>query len=341
MSKLLTIVVPCYHSEAYMEKCIESLLPGGERVEILIVNDGSFKDRTGEIADSLAERYPDIIRVIHQENKGHGGALNTGITAARGHFIKVVDSDDWLDREAYMAVLDRLQASLDEGQVLDLLISNYVYEKVDANHKLTMRYRMVFPHNRYFTWSDTRRMPVGQYLMMHSLTYRTELLRDCGLVMPQHVFYVDNLYAYVPLPFVRTMYYLDVDLYRYFIGRPDQSVHEKNIIAHIDQQVMVNKMMVEARDLTTLTDRKLQSYMYHYLSILTVISSTFLLMQDEPDSRARMHALWQYIKDRNPAMYQHLYRRSLMGLTIRLRGKVGRFLMLRMYRMARRIYGFN
>ena len=65
--KILSIAVPCYNSEAYMEKCIDSLLVGGEEVEILIVDDGS-KDGTTEIADRYQEKYPTIVKAIHQEN---------------------------------------------------------------------------------------------------------------------------------------------------------------------------------------------------------------------------------------------------------------------------------
>ena len=132
--KLLTIAIPCYNSESYMEKCIESLLPGGSRVEILLVDDGS-KDRTAEIADSYAARYPGIVRAIHQENKGHGGAVNTGIANADGFYFKVVDSDDWVDRDAYLTILDTLENLAREGQGVDMMISNFVYDKVGASHK--------------------------------------------------------------------------------------------------------------------------------------------------------------------------------------------------------------
>ena len=96
--KLLSIAIPCYNSEAYMEKCIESLLKGGEEVEILVVNDGS-SDRTAEITDAYAEKYPTIIKAIHQENGGHGEAVNAGIRNATGLYFKVVDSDDWVNEE--------------------------------------------------------------------------------------------------------------------------------------------------------------------------------------------------------------------------------------------------
>ena len=93
--KILTVAIPCYNSEAYMEKCIRSILPVGKNVEILIIDDGSAKDRTPEIADRYAARYPDIVRAIHQENGGHGEAVNAGLRNASGIYYKVVDSDDW------------------------------------------------------------------------------------------------------------------------------------------------------------------------------------------------------------------------------------------------------
>ena len=82
--KLLSIAIPCYNSEGYMRNCIESLLIGGEDVEILVVDDGSTKDRTAEIADEYAAKYPAIVKAIHKENGGHGSAVNTGIDNATG-----------------------------------------------------------------------------------------------------------------------------------------------------------------------------------------------------------------------------------------------------------------
>ena len=105
--KLLSIAIPSYNSENYMRNCIESLLPGGEEVEIIIVNDGS-KDGTAAIADEYAEKYPTIVKAIHQENGGHGEAVNAGLRAATGLYYKVVDSDDWVNEEAYLKILKKL-----------------------------------------------------------------------------------------------------------------------------------------------------------------------------------------------------------------------------------------
>ena len=145
--KYLTVTIPCYNSENYMEKCIESVLVGGEDVEILIVDDGST-DKTAEIADRYAEKYPTIIRAIHKENGGHGDAVNCGMKNATGAYFKVVDSDDWLDEEAFKKILKKLKKVVDEKHELDMILSNYIYDKVGRKKKKAMRYKRALPANR-------------------------------------------------------------------------------------------------------------------------------------------------------------------------------------------------
>ncbi len=136
--KLLSVAIPCYNSESYMRHCIESLLPGGDEVEILIVDDGSTKDRTAEIADEYERNYPGICRAIHQENGGHGEAVNAGLRNASGIYFKVVDSDDWVDESAYMEILNTLRRFVYGEKTLDMLVSNFVYEKQGSNRKKVM-----------------------------------------------------------------------------------------------------------------------------------------------------------------------------------------------------------
>ena len=150
--KLLSIAIPCYNSENYMRKCIESLLVGGEDVEILIVNDGSTKDRTAEIADEYAAKYPTIVKAIHKENGGHGSAVNAGIANATGLYFKVVDSDDWVKESAYKEILDTLRKLVGGDKVLDMLISNFIYDKVGVEHKKVMKYSSLsMPKDKLFT----------------------------------------------------------------------------------------------------------------------------------------------------------------------------------------------
>ena len=193
--KLLSIAVPCYNSQDYMEKCVNSLLVGGEEVEIIIVDDGSV-DNTAAIADRFVEEYPTIVKAVHQENGGHGQAVNTGLKNATGLFFKVVDSDDWVNEEAYRKILQTLHTLAGGSQTLDMLISNFVYEKEGATRKRVMQYRRCFPKDTMFQWNQMRHMPKGKYILMHSVIYRTQLLRQCGLELPKHTFYVDNLFVF-------------------------------------------------------------------------------------------------------------------------------------------------
>ncbi|NCC44841.1 MAG: glycosyltransferase family 2 protein, partial [Clostridia bacterium] len=260
--KVLSIAVPCYNSQEYMRTCIESLLKGGDDVEILVVDDGS-KDDTLKIAKEYEEKYPGIVKAIHQENKGHGGAVNTGLAHATGLYFKVVDSDDWLNEEAYHKAIDVLKKCIGGPRTLDLLICNYVYEKVGAKHKTVMRYRTALPKDKIFGWDEVGPLGNSHYLLMHSMIYRTELLHTCGLELPEHTFYVDNLVAFVPLSFVNTMYYLDVNLYRYYIGREGQSVSENVMIGRIDQQLLVNKLMIDHIAQQKNLHKNQRNYMLH------------------------------------------------------------------------------
>lgn len=336
--KVLSVVIPCYNSEAYMEKCIESILPGGKEVEILIVDDGST-DRTAEIADAYAAKYPEIIRAIHQPNGGHGAAVNTGLHHATGIYFKVVDSDDWLDFDSYERVRKRLKTLIRLNELPDMLIANYVYEKEGVRHKTVMRQKG-FPKERMFGWKDIRHIFKGHYILMHSVIYRTEILRECGLELPEHTFYVDNIYVYKPLPYVKKMYYMDVDLYRYYIGREDQSVNEQTMIRRIDQQIRVNQIMVHDVNLLAVSDRKCRRYMFNYLEIVTTVTVSMLLISGSEENLKKREELWQYIERTDRTLY-HMLRRSIISNIMNLPGKGGRCIGRLSYRIAQKIVGFN
>lgn len=338
--KLLTVAIPCYNSAEYMSKAIESVLVGGEDVEILIVDDGSTKDETSRIADDYAAKYPTVIRAIHKENGGHGDAVMTGIRNATGTYFKVVDSDDWLDAEAFRRVLGRLKTVNDSGEELDLFLSNYVYDKVGAKHKFVVRYNHALPENVIFGWRDTRHFRVGQYIQMHSIIYRTQLLKDCGLELPRHTFYVDELYAYVPLTRVEKMMYMNENVYHYFIGREDQSVQENIMIGRIDQAIRVHEMMVDSVEIMDITDVHKRKYMLRYLEIITTVCSVLLLKSGTPENRQKKRRLWANIHARQPRVYVILKRRFL-GRFTNLPGRLGRKATLAGYRVSRKIFGFN
>ena len=340
--KVITFVVPCFNSAEYMDHCITSLLTGSSDTEIIIVNDGSTKDSTAEKADDWAARHPGTIRVIHQENKGHGGAVMAGLRAASGVYFKVVDSDDWLDRDALGLLLSKLRHSVSTGSPVDLIVTNYVYEHTNSGTRKIIRYRGAMPQNRVFTWNETRPFGLGQNILMHAATYRTQVLRDSGVDLPEHTFYVDNIFVYVPLPYVQTLYYLPVDLYRYFIGREDQSVNESVQIRRLDQQMRITRIMVDAVKLPEgAGNRKLAAYMANYLGLIVGASSMFALLAGTPEALEQRREMWQHIDAVDKDLKVHLGFRQPLVLGTNLPGVPGRRLSVALYRIAQRMYRFN
>ncbi|WP_251178893.1 glycosyltransferase family 2 protein [Adlercreutzia agrestimuris] len=339
--KTITFAIPCYNSAAYMDKCIESLLAIGDDIEIIIVNDGSTKDNTAEIADSWQERYPDIVRAIHKENGGHGSAVNCGLAHATGTYFKVVDSDDWLDKHAMDEIMVYLREQAKAENPTDLIIANYVYEKVHEGSRTVMHYRNVFPEGREFGWNEVGHFLPSQYLLMHSVIYRTQLLRDMGLELPEHCFYVDNIFVYVPLPHVKTIYYRDVDMYRYFIGREDQSVNEDVMKGRIDQQLRVTRTMINAVELPDgVSEERLERYMENYLSMMLCICSIFLRMIGTDEAEDKREEIWDYLKEHNPRVYRRV-RRSVLNLGTNIPTSFGRFIGITGYHVAQRLFKFN
>ena len=339
-TKLITYAIPCYNSAEYMDACIESILACNrpDDIEIIIVDDGSTKDNTLEKARVWESTNPGVIRAIHQEFGGLGAAVMTGLENARGLYFKVVDSDDWLDNDANMRMLDKL-ASFDEP--IDLMLVNYVYEHTADNTQEVMKYTRMLPVDQLFTWDDCGHFGLTKYILMHSVIYRTQMLRDCGLTLPRHTFYVDNIFVYVPLPECKRIYYMDVDLYRYFIGREDQSVNETVMIGRIDQQLRVTRIMIDSflleRDVKS---SRLRSYMRNYLTMMMVICTVFSMMSDRPDKEQMRADIWKYLREHDYQTYVKI-RRSVMGVGTHLPGKAGDRVLLSAYHIAQKVFKFN
>lgn len=337
--KLLTVTIPCYNSQDYMQHAIDSVLVGGEDVEILLIDDGSTDD-TLTIARQYEKKYPTIVRAIHKENGGHGSAVNTGIENASGIFFKVLDSDDWFDEASFHKVLHLIKYVTDEQIPLDLIISNYVYEKPSLHKRKSINYRSALPVGKFITWDDVKHFNMSQNLLMHSLMYKTHILRDCGLKLPEHTFYVDNIFAFTPLPAVHKMYYLNVDLYRYYIGREDQSVNEAVMTKRIDQQIKITKIMINSHDLLAIENKKLRKYMMQYLSIMMIVSSALLVNEGSAENLAKRDELWAYLKKHDKKLYQ-LITRNMYGFALQFKSSFGKKIIIGGYHLTNKIFGFN
>lgn len=343
MRKVISFGIPCYNSAGDMDRCITSILEGSGYagdIEIIIVDDGS-KDETPAKADEWEARYPGIIRAVHQENGGHGIAVLSGLREARGTYYKVVDSDDWLDGQALSTMLSILRGFVQRDTRVDLFISNYVYEKVHEGKHTAISYHSALPRKKVFTWDQIGRFRPDQNLLMHSLCYRTDVLREANLPLPAHTFYVDNIYAYVPLPLCKSLYYADIDLYRYFIGREGQSVNEATMVKRLDQQFRITRIMMGAYHLfDEVESRRLQNYMMGYFTMMMTICSVFTKLSDDPAMPGKLKDLWAELRTFDERMYRHA-RWGLLGIGTNLPTKVGDKVTIAGYHLASRIFKFN
>lgn len=331
--KLLTVTIPCYNSAAYMANCIESLLAGGDRVEIIVINDGSHDD-TGVIADRYAAAYPGIVRVVHQANGGHGAGINQGLLHATGKYFKVVDSDDVLSCD-FPAFLDQL-SQLD----VDLIVTNYYYVHADGVGDRAIRYANALPVGRCFGWDSVSRFLPHQLLTIHSCTFRTECMRKSGMVLPLHTFYEDNLMVCSVLPYVHTMYYMDINLYRYTIGREGQSVAQETTMRNYRHQLLVAQECFAAVAKANPEDRHLQRHLNHELFMMFGIATMFSRLNDSSEADANLQQMWRNCKSIDPARARRFRHGSSLAL-VNLPGAPGRKLVKTVYRVSHRVIKFN
>lgn len=309
---LVTFLMPCYNSAAFMERGIDSLVAAITKTdcfcEIILVNDGSSDD-TSVIAHRYTETY-DFIMAVDQENANWGGVVNRGLSMTRGTYLKVIDSDDSFDEDALQRVLETLALAMRTGSPPDLLITNYVYDRKTDNTQHTIHYRKLFPTDRIFAWSEVGRPGIGQVLMLHATWFKTEVLRESKLELPTGVSYMDSLFILHPLPYVKTLLYLDVDAYKYLIGREGQSVEIDVVKRRIDQQLLATKLAIDDADYTKLyaDEPKRARLMTGYVECMMSVSTIYLFMINTPEALTKNNDLWAYLKEKNPTLYRYVRR---------------------------------
>lgn len=230
MEKILTITVPSYNVEKFLENTLNSFVD--ERVlndiEVLIVDDGS-KDNTAQIGKQYEEKYPGTFRVISKENGGHGSTINRGIQEAQGKYFKVVDGDDWVDKDGFAELIHRLKDCN-----VDYVFTNY-YEVNDGTGELTP---VTFPGIETEKEMPFEKIANETRISMHALVIRTKILKENKIRLDEHCFYVDVEYILYPIPYVNSVIYFDIYVYMYRLAQVNQSVsilgYQKHMQNHID-----------------------------------------------------------------------------------------------------------
>jgi len=263
--KLLTVVIPVYNTARYLPRCLRSVLvpEALDRLELILINDGST-DSSGSILLKAARRYPGTVRVIDKENGGHGSAVNAGLRAAAGRYFRVLDSDDWFDTPSFLRYLNALE-HCDE----DLIVTPYTQEYSCVKPRVCVRYAAL-SEDRSYALDEldlTGEMP---YVSLAAATWKTELLRRCGLQLSEHCSYVDMQYILFPIPFVHRVRFINASVYRYFIGRAGQSMDPAQFLKNIPQHEQVLRSLIDfyAAQRPTL-GAAAQDYIERVISLMT------------------------------------------------------------------------
>lgn len=259
--KVLTVIVPVYNTEKYIKRCLDSLdnKEINSKLEVLIVSDGS-KDNAINIAKEYEKRDPDTFRIIEKENGGHGSTINKGLELASGKYFRVLDSDDWVDSKNFVEFVNKIE-KLDA----DLIVTDYCKEYVYAGESEKLIYKSLEVDKKYDFDNFDLDLLNDEYFVMATSTYKTEVLRKSGLKLMEKTFYVDMQYNVIPVPYVNTFIYLNLDIYRYFIGRKDQSVNTSSFVKNHLNHDKVVKFLI---DYYTELDENLSNSKRNYIKMI-------------------------------------------------------------------------
>lgn len=300
--KLLTLVIPTYNTERYIRRCLDSVALNDlrEELEILVVSDGS-RDASAEIADEYARLLPDCVKVIRKENGGHGSTINAGLKIASGKYFRVLDSDDWFDIVNFKTYMERLKT-----EDADAVICNYRKEFVLEARTDPFCYTELIDGKTYEFDKFDLALLKGEYFVMATTAYKTELLRKANLSLLEKTFYVDMQFNIVPITEVKTFTYYDLDIYRYFIGRADQSMNLDNFVRNQEHH---KKMVHWIVDYFTEKAPELSENKKNYIQTILVYTLnthyTIYCEYDKDHRRAyrEVTEFDRYLKEKNPALY--------------------------------------
>lgn len=297
MKKILSIIIPTYNMEKYLNKCLDSLIVENMHLlEVLVINDGS-KDRSSAIAHGYQEKYPDTFRVIDKENGNYGSCINRGLKEATGKYVKVLDADDSFDRDNFRLFLDKL-TSLD----VDMVLTDYV--KVDEQDKVTESICYFISQNKVLSFEESIARIVSS-IQMHAVTYLRQNLLDIGYVQTVGVSYTDLEWTFLPATTANKIYYYPASIYRYLMGREGQTMNPAVMNKSFSQQITVIQSLNRQYDSYPDSDTSKKRYLYRrIMTNLYFIYRNAVLFRYYPMEKVR--ELDQYIKTWNTDAYNEL-----------------------------------
>lgn len=297
-NKVLSIIIPTYNMERYLGACLDSLLITGlQRIEVIIVNDGSI-DSSHSIAASYEERYPNVFRVIDKENGNYGSCINRGLKEAVGKYVKVLDADDSFDTANFCEFVDFLD-SVDA----DLILSDYV--EVDEQGNVTDKHDYEFPVDVELKFKDICTTGIFKNMQMHAVSYRRQMLVDMGYVQSEGVSYTDQQWIFIPMVRVRSVRRFGKCVYRYLFGRVGQTmdpVIKRKHMNHI--MVCVHGMLVAYNRFLGEIDETIREYLMARLLPFSKEVYVTLLTNYNDETKAALIDFDKDIKSLNNEFYE-------------------------------------
>lgn len=304
MEKILSIIIPAYNCERYLDKCIQSFLEEKvlNELDIIIVNDGSL-DHTPEVAEKYCRKYPSSVRLITQDNKGHGGALNTGCHAARGRYLKVIDADDWVETSNLGTFVNCLRNCRS-----DVVLTHHYTRNISTGEiKKWKSYPEKFGTDYKFSYIMDHWKMFDRSLTFHGIAYRTDFYQKYGIQLSEHVFYEDHEYATIPCCYASSVMPLDLFVYDYRIGDVEQSVSDKNQLKRISHtETVLMRLANEYKNLDLAMDSSGRRYYNMKIQglLLSYITTVMLVETDKRKGRKMGSQMMKKIKETLPDAYQ-------------------------------------
>ncbi len=302
MEKLLTVVVPIYKVEKYINKCLDSLiLPDGQMklLEVICVNDGT-PDNSAVMAKEYEKNFPETFKVIDKENGGHGSAWNKGVELATGKYLRFLDSDDWLTNlSEFMTRLAKFNVDM---VFTDLQTVNQVDSKY--NRYYSCKYAMQ-PDHEYnageYDWSKTKHVHNGfNATNFQTCTYRTSILQQFHPVFFEKMYYDDEILFVLPLCVSKSFVYFDLTLYNYLKGREGQTTDPKVLAKNIAFKVKIRKYQVEFYRKHKPASQNVDAKLRNILNSRN--SHTFKLMSKYPKDQSlrEMSDMYNWLQENYP-----------------------------------------
>lgn len=318
MNPILSVVVACYNVEKYLDKCLTSFadIRFNNILQVIIVNDGST-DSTEVIAQKYVSEYPEIFELISKENGGHGSAVNTGIVNAKGKYFRIVDGDDWVNTENMYSLLCRLKDSdtdlvVDEKREVNMETGNTEFFKLPDSVRSDCKYN----------FEDICNIKeISPYIMIHTLSVKTEILKDNSIKLLEGIFYVDIEFIIKSTVCARTVEFLDLEIYQYLVGNVNQSVNFRNYVKRYSHHDQVTKELVKFGT-DYVCEGALREYLDNRICLLinTHMNISLIYNEDRKQGLLQAFEFRKYLKNANEKYYITTKKRFMLSIVLHVLG---------------------